>query len=457
MKHKAIYSILFVLTVALLFCSSFQQYFRFFKFKPVAGVIVATERPQFQLKSFMNGTYQNQMDSYLSENVGFRECFIRSYNQLVWSLFHQSNNESIFVGKDDWLFNDFVMNHHKGKSLFGYAQTEEEMILKMIADARRLKTLQSILEDYGVSFFVCIAPSKDLVCDQYLPKVRDDERLDAVRAIDFYPPLFDSLGIHCLNFSDYFLQIRDTVSYPLYYKSSSHWTNLAATYLADTLIHYMESLSGLNIHDVSFSEPYLSWNREPDNDLETVLNLMYPIETNYYSYVNVTLDDDSTAVRPKWLVVGDSYYRGFQYNLPLDKLFASHHYWRYNSTVYDDPLHDNTTEVDLLRELLSSDIITILYTPCNLFDLNRQFLTQSVSCLCDANGVLNPRIDKVLNEINDPVRDRYRQEMFRNQEWLESIREKAKRSEITIEEAMERDIDWLLNQKQAKQQSNEQE
>ena len=296
-----------------------------------------------------------------------------------------------------------------------------------------------------------------MVCDQYLPKVRDDERLDAVRAIDFYPPLFDSLGIHCLNFSDYFLQIRDTVSYPLYYKSSSHWTNLAATYLADTLIHYMESLSGLNIHDVSFSEPYLSWNREPDNDLETVLNLMYPIETNYYSYVNVTLDDDSTAVRPKWLVVGDSYYRGFQYNLPLDKLFASHHYWRYNSTVYDDPLHDNTTEVDLLRELLSSDIITILYTPCNLFDLNRQFLTQSVSCLCDANGVLNPRIDKVLNEINDPVRDRYRQEMFRNQEWLESIREKAKRSEITIEEAMERDIDWLLNQKQAKQQSNEQE
>lgn len=451
MKHKVIYTILFVLTVAVLFFSSVQQYFHFFKFKPLAGVIVATERPRFQPKSFMNGTYQHQMDGYLSENLGFREVFIRSYNQATWSLFHQSNNKSIFVGKDGWLFNDFVMNHYKGKSIYGFARSEEEMTLKMLADARRLQTLQTILEDYGVSFFVCIAPSKDMVCEQFLPNIKDEEREEAVRAIDFYPPLFDSLGIHCLNFSDYFMQIRDTVSYPLYYKSSSHWTNLAATYLADTLIHYMEALSGLNIHDVTFSNPYLAWSREPDSDLETVLNLMRPIETNQYSYVNVVLDDDSTAVMPKWLVVGDSYFRGFQYNLPLDKLFASHHYWRYYNTIYDDPLHDNTSEVDLLRELLSSDIITVLYTPCNLFDLNRQFLTDGVSCLCDANGVRNPRIAKVLNEINDPEREPYRKEMLRNKEWLESIKEKAQRSGITLEEAMERDIDWLLSQKHAKQ------
>ena len=442
---------MFVLTVALLFSCALQQHFHFFKFKPVAGVMVNTEQPKLQLKSFMEGTYQKQLDSYLSENIGFRECFIRSYNQVAWSLFRKSNNNTIFVGKDDWLFNDYVMNHYKGKALYGYVSSEEEMIRKMQADAQRLQTIQTMLEHYGISFFVCIAPSKDMVCDGYLPKVKDSERVDAVRAIDYYPPLFDSLGIHCLNFSDYFLQIRDTVSYPLYYKSSSHWTNLAATYMADTLIHYMESLSGRNLHNVSFSKPYQAWTREPDSDLEAVLNLMRPIETNQYSYVNVIVDDDSTAICPKWLVVGDSYYRGFQYNLPLDKLFASHHYWRYNTTIYDDPLHNNTSEVDLLRELLSSDIVTVLYTPCNLFDLNRQFLTQSVSCLCDAYGAPNPRIAQVLAEINDPQRERYRKEMLRNKEWLESIKEKAQRSGITLEEAMERDIDWLLSRKQAKQ------
>ena len=450
MKQKAFHTVLFGLLLVLLFLSPIQQQFKIFKFKPLAGAMVAAERPKFSLKSFMKGAYQTQLDKYLSENIGFREFFIRNYNQLTWSLFHKSNNETIFVGKDDWLFNDYVMNHYMGKALYGYAQDEGEMTRKMLADARRLQNMQTVLENYGVNLFVCIAPSKDMVCEENLPMIKENERETTIRAIDFYPPLFDSLGIHYLNFSDYFIQIRDTVSYPLYYKSSSHWTNLAATYMADTLIRYMELLSGLNLHNVSFSEPYLSWTREPDKDLEVVLNLNRPIETNEYPYVNVIVDDDSTAIKPRWLVVGDSYFRGFQYNLPLDKLFASHHYWRYNTSIFDDPLHDNTSEVDLLRELLTSDIVTVLYTPCNLFDLNRQFLTNSIACLCDANGMPNPRVAKVLSEINDPERERYRQEMLRNQEWLESIKEKAKRSNITLEEAMERDIDWLLSQKQAK-------
>ena len=104
----------------------------------------------------------------------------------------------------------------------------------------------------------------------------------------------------------------------------------------------------------------------------------------------------------------------------------------------------------MCRDSLTSYIVTVLYTPCDLFDLNRQFLTDSIACLCDANGMPNPRVAKVLSEINDPERERYRQEMLRNQEWLESIKEKAKRSNISLEEAMERDIDWLLSQKQAK-------
>ncbi len=451
MKQKAFHTVLFGLLLVLLFLSPIQQQFKIFKFKPLAGVMVATERPEFQLKSFMKGEYQNQLDRYLSENIGFRELFVRNYNQLMWSLFHKSNNETIFVGKDDWLFNDYVMNHYKGKAIYGFAHNEEEMTLNMLADARRLQTLQNVLEKYGVSFFVCIAPSKDMVCEENLPVIKENERESTIRAIDYYPPLFDSLGIHCFNYSDYFMQIRDTVSYPLYYKSSSHWTNLAATYMADTLIRYMELLSGLNLHNVSFSEPYLSWTREPDKDLEVVLNLNRPIETNEYPYVNVIVDDDSTAIKPRWLVVGDSYFRGFQYNLPLDKLFASHHYWRYNTSIFDDPLHDNTSEVDLLRELLTSDIVTVLYTPCNLFDLNRSFLTQSVSCLCDANGTPKPRVAKVLSEINDPERERYRQGIYTNIEWFESIKEKAEKSKITVDEAIERDIDWMLNQKQAKQ------
>lgn len=512
MRRNALYTILFVLTVVLLALPAVQQHARLFKFKPLAGVTTDKAQPELSWKTFMSGQYQQREDRYLAENIGFREVFIRYYNQFTWSLFQASQNTSIFVGKDRWLFNDFVMDHHLGQSVYGYAANDGEMVRKMERDAKMLYQLQGILEEYGVSFFVCIAPSKDMVCEDYLPEMKPAKKPRGILAIDYYPPVFDSLGIHCLNFSDYFLELKGKVDYPLYLKSSSHWSNQAATLMADTLLRYMESLSGKRLHQLSFSAPYLAPAREPDHDLEKVLNLVWPVESSQNLYVDAIPVEDSLAVRPKWLVVGDSYFRGWQYNLPLDRLFTSHHYWRYNSTVYDDPLHNNTSEVDLLRELLSSDVVTVMYTPCNLFDLNRGFLSKSVLTLsCDertveraikgarqsivntpdwyakleqraaAQGVdvatavddearylvynnpggyidaldqmavpsqRNPRIPQLLSQLRDVDRERYRQGINGNPQWLDNIKEQAKKLGMTIDDAIEMNIDWMLRQKQ---------
>lgn len=519
MKQKGWYSVLFVVTVVLLALPAVQQQWHLFNFRPLLGSTVSSERPQLTVKSFMSGQYQVQEDRYLSEHVGFRECFIRYYNQLTWSLFRKSQNPSVFVGKDNYLFNDFVMEHCKRQSAYVFYGSNEGAERRMRSDANMLCQLQGILASYGVNFFVCMAPSKDLVCEEYLPVIRESEKRDGIYAIDFYPHLFDSLGIHYLDLSEYFMQLKGNVSYPLYLKSSSHWSNQAATYMGDTLIRYMENLSGLNLHNLTFTPPYLAPTREPDGDLEQVLNLMRPIETNSQYYVNAIPDNDTAAVRPKWLVVGDSYFRGWQYNLPLDALFASHPYWRYNNTVYDDILHDNTSQVDLLRALLSADFVTLLYTPCNLYDLNRKFVTQSLFSLCfdeqevavalaeakrqilnndewmsrlrqradsrnlDLQQVIDDeasymlygspghyldqfneatvpakrssRVAKVYAEVHNPERERYRAGLSKNPDWLASIKEKAIKQQITVDEALERDIDWLIYQKKQNHTANE--
>lgn len=508
MKHKGFHIALCVLTVLLLALPAVQQYARLFKLRPLAGATVVTERPQLNVGTFMNGDFQKQEDRYLSEQVGFREVFIRSYNQVCWSLFRKVQNKTIYINDDNWIFNDFTIKHHYGQSGYDFGDTNEAVVEKMHASALMLRQLQELLKEYGVSFFVCLAPGKDMVCEEHLPEVEGFDRPPGVLAIDYFPPMFDSLGINYLNLSDYYLQIRDTVSYPLYYKSSSHWSNLAAAYVSDTLLHYMEHLSGLNLHDLRYSEPYQAFMRAPDADLESLLNLMYPIETDTYTYTTVTVDNDSTAVKPRWLIVGDSYYWGFQYNLPMNQLFDSYHYWYYNSTIHNDPLHNNVSQVDVLNELLSTDVVMLLYSPSNLYDLNRQFLTNALynfyfddasikaknekikqnihnttvwyakiednaekygktleqSLDDEARYMLynfpgyyfqefktaevaacrNPRIDQVLSRLNDPERVPYRKEMLSNPEWLKAIREKAAASNITIEEAMERDIDWML-------------
>lgn len=511
MKRKGIYIGLFILTVLVLAFPAIQQYTHCFKLKPLKGVTVATQRPELSYKTFMSGEFQKQEDKFLSENVGFRELFVRSYNQLCWSLFRKTQNKTIFVGDDNWLFNDFAIKHHYGQSMYDYMQSDEEAVKKMNGDAVMLCLLQNILKEYGVNFFVCLAPSKDMVCEQHLPKVTEYTRPAGIRAIDYYPSLFDSLGVNYIDFSKYFMEIKDTVSYPLYLKSSSHWSNQAAVYIADTLFRYMEALGGFKMHHLVFGDQYMDKTHYQDDDLEEVLNLMWPIGSGKNYYTHFQVDDDTTAIKPKWLSVGDSYYWGFQYNLPLDKLFETHHYWYYNKTIQDDPIHKNVEEVDIVRELLSSDVVMLIYSPCNLFDLNRQFLTRSLFSLLYEESVVTKKLEsikqdirnskewyasieqkatassqdveqaiddnarymlyrspslyfdefkscqmpmrrssranKVASDLQDTRREAYRKKVFENTEWLESIKEKAKKQNITLDEAIEKDIDWLMKTK----------
>ena len=55
----------------------------------------------------------------------------------------------------------------------------------------------------------------------------------------------------------------------------------------------------------------------------------------------------------------------------------------------------------------------------------------------------NSRLEKVLSETRDPWRVRFRREIMNDPNWLKSEKEKAEKWHITIDEAIERDIDWI--------------
>lgn len=513
MKHKLVYIILLTLTVALLVFPALQQHAKLFDFKPLNGVSVATQRPTLTVKSFMSGSYQQQEEQYLSENIGFREVLIRYYNQLTWSLFRQSQHKDIRVGKEKWLFDEAMVKNHDRQLVYDYGESNDEVLRRMKASAIMVYQLQEVLKEQGIAFFVCLPPCKDRVCEAYLDqKERKYNRPPGVVALDFYPPLFDSLGINYLDLSKHYMQIKDTVSYPLYLKTSFHWSLQSACYTADTLVRYMEALSGLNMHNLSFSEPYLSATRNPDADLEELMNLVWPIETDENYYVDVMVDDDTTAVKPSWLVVGDSYYWEWQYSLPLDQMFDAHHFWYYGNSVFDDPMHSNVKEVDLLRELLSTDVVMLMYSANNLYDLNRNFLTnalfafyydksevdakiekikqdirntpewfasieqkaldngQEVEVVLEDNAryVLygtpgnyfeefqqaqvpscrSSRVPQVLYSLHDTNWEAYRTKIYENADWLSLIQSKADTLGITLDEAIDRDIEWLLQEAQ---------
>ena len=89
MKHKGLHIALFVVAVAVLALPAVQQHAKLFELAPLKGVTVGAERPHLNPSTFLSGEYQRQEDQYLTENIGFRELFVRSYNQWSWSLFRQ--------------------------------------------------------------------------------------------------------------------------------------------------------------------------------------------------------------------------------------------------------------------------------------------------------------------------------------------------------------------------------
>lgn len=432
MKRKGLYIILLVLTMALLLLPALQKRSNWFKQKPLNGVTVAVEQPGLNWHTFINGSFQQQEEQYLSEHLGFRESLIRLYNQVTWSLFRSCPNSDIWVGHDNWIFNKYMIRHRDGQTLYEFGENNEKVMDMMNHNALMLIQLQELLEEYGVTLFVCLAPGKDVICGEHMPPPQSYDRPSGVKAFEFLPPIFDSLGVNYLNFNSYYLQIKDTVSYPLYLKSSFHWSNLAACYAADTLIHYMEAVSGKNLHNLIFSEPYQAVTRDPDGDLEQLMNLFWSLEGNEGTYVDVSTDDDSTAMKPRWLIVGDSYFWQWQYNLPWDGLVESNHYWYYNNTVFNDPDHDNVSQVDMLNELLTSDFVMLLYSPMNVYELNRRFLTQALICFYFEEGKVQEQLEKIKQDIRNVP------------EWYANIEQQAQANGQEVEAALNDNASYML-------------
>ena len=95
-----------------------QMHWRPFNIKPLDGYTTTTDKPELTKASFASGDYQSDIEQYISENFGFREFFIRVYNQLDYSCFRDIPNDNIIEGKDRELFLNMYLDDIIGKTLW---------------------------------------------------------------------------------------------------------------------------------------------------------------------------------------------------------------------------------------------------------------------------------------------------------------------------------------------------
>ena len=118
MNNKRPYIIQFVCILTMLIAIMLQGFTHVVKMKPLSSIDQVKDwniKPTFE--NYLNGSYQTYLTGKAKRNTGFREFFIRNYNQLVYSCFGKSTNLHVKEGLNHELYLKMYLNEVTGKTL----------------------------------------------------------------------------------------------------------------------------------------------------------------------------------------------------------------------------------------------------------------------------------------------------------------------------------------------------
>lgn len=430
-------TILFTLTGLLLFASMFQKITHLCGVKKLDGVEIPSPEPVLTFHNYCDGSFQGSTEAYLKQHFGFREPLIRLYNQYLWDFYKTSNaNRGVLtLGKDGWLYEPWSVDDYYQIQYHQHAASADQMTEQLLEEAKRVSQLQHILEPYGTHLFVCLVPSKDMLYPEHLPEKRetrfDDEPKMSARFV--LEDEYRRLGVNILDLGDYFQQMKDTASFTIFPMTGTHWSKYSALLAADTLIRYMEHLGNINIPNLVIGPRTLQNAHEADTDLENLLNLIRPLPRPQYYYASATRDEDSTAVKPKMIVIGDSFWWNIVNQVPIYDFFSEAPYWYYNSTIYYDSIHQSVNDINLTKELLSADFVFLFYSAVQLYKLNNGFTKKALLALCyDPEEIASAQAKLECNIRSDSA-------------WIGRLKEISETQGKPLEELVHNEAQWLID------------
>jgi hypothetical protein len=396
-QGSVIKTLLFALTAVLLFISAIQQRRQIWSFTPLTGVFVPTPKPKLSLENCRTATYQTQMESYLKENIGFREPLIRFYNQYLFDFFKTSNNENIIVGKDGWLYFIQHVNEYYGKEAYRWHNSAEEAFENFDREARLMWKLRGVLKDYGVDFFVFMAPQKGFLYPEHLPR-RDFAEVP-ISAREYYSTLFDLYGFPYIEMTQWFIDLKkaDTLPYSLFPQTGAHW-DFSAALATDSLMRFMGNLKGVKLPTLQFGPLHESSDetKSTDYDIESLANLIRPLPHPYDRLLDaeVTFTIDSTTTQPSAIFVGTSFLMRMYRFVPFSEIFPNSQYWYYNSLAYFGKDYKKMTYVnklDILSELLETDYVVWFTEGDQMCKASFGFVESTLVKLCFSDEQIEER------------------------------------------------------------------
>lgn len=427
--------LLFSGLLALLLLPALQAEFHFVQLQPLGGFEERSSFPGFSQEALLDNTYQAAIERYTEERLGFREWLIRIYNQWNYSLLGRLRNTTIAVGRDEQLYQFATINSYLGRDFLG----DDEIAFRL----RRLRRVQDTLRAHGTQLLVVLAPGKARIVPEFLPDSCAQVQPVHPSNLDVLARRLPESGIAVLDAGQLLLRWKDTVDYPLFPRTGTHWSGFAVSLLADTLFRRAEALTGRDLPDFRRSggvvRTQIADLRHTDNDLGNLLNLVWNVAPYPLYYPEVVFQSAEGKHPLNALIIGDSFAQSLYGFYPyFDKLLAPQaRFWSYNQYTFwpeQTPNESRTVhDLNLREQYAGRDIVILLATEQNLPQLGFGFID-------DAFNLYVPRTAK------DSLRTQeLEKQILASPDWAEQMARKATEQNRDLLQVVHDDAQYMAD------------
>ena len=426
----------FTCIMALLSAIVVQGFTGVVKTRPLSPFIdqLQVVKQDLTFEHYRDGSYQMYLAQNAWKKSGFREFFSRCYNQVAF-MFGKIANKNVKKGSHNELFLTGNLDDITGKLLTDRYGSIENAKADAQKNVKETLALIDTLRQHGTEFLFVFCPTKTAVYPEYMPKPYKDNISD-FRLADYYVELFKENGIPHIDFYNYFISIKDSAPYPLYTKTGCHWAESSIPMVADSIFRKIESITDYKLPSINYVDPNLSSQYSShDSELETHIDLLFPMHNPKLPRPVITLTDTLGKDRPSLLVVGDGYFAPLLESCFIDA-FDPWDFWIYNNLSNSSRPSNKWKYLDQLfntaETLEQADIVIALYTSNYLFNYMSGF-TQTAQELFQ-KGVTGEQeaLEIIMRRIMDDPK------------WMQAVEQQAQERGISVEENLIKNAKYIL-------------
>jgi SGNH hydrolase-like domain, acetyltransferase AlgX len=349
---------LLLLVMVVLFLPIIQSFMPVVLEKDLKGYFELKSKPLLNSNDYFSSKYQEEYMQYLDGALPLKATITRIYNQVLFSIFNQTNVNDVQIGENGYLFESPYIKEFNGEQFNGSAMNQEKV--------KRLVAIHNYLESKNKKLIIVFAPGKASMYPKYFPKKYRKSITDSTNYFTLNLALKNT-KLHFIDFRDYFIKYNDTSTHSIMGKKGVHWTNYGSHLASDSIIRMMENLTNTDITDkIYIYNEFSTIARGTDDDIAQSMNLLWYTNNQMYTYPIVEYKSEGKW-KPKVSVVGDSYWWTINNNFSPANQFSEYYFMYYFKHTYDfeKEISAEVSDENLKQYINNSDFIVLMATEAN--------------------------------------------------------------------------------------------